>query len=262
MLSNTIIKSLRKLKTKKYRMESGLFCVEGEKIVGEALLSGISIDTLIGEQEWIQSNSRLINNAKVKKVITTNIGGLKSISNLETPNKVIAVCHSIQNKLKVPALKDKLALVLDNIQEPGNLGTIIRLAEWFGVNDIICSHNTVELYNPKVIQSAMGSVFRVKLFYLLLPDFLEEYKICNSNPVFGTFIDGESIYDADLTHHGLIIMGNESKGISKELLPYISKKVSIPSFSANKHYPNSLNVSAAAAVICSEFRRRREYHSK
>jgi TrmH family RNA methyltransferase len=251
-ISKARLKELALLKQKKSRGEQVVFVAEGEKIVGEVLGSDLKVKTILGTKEWLLANKKKLqlSNFEVFEVYDEE---LARVSNLKTPNKVLVVAEIPEQKFNVHELKNKLTLVLDDIQDPGNLGTIIRLADWFGIENIICSENTVDVYNPKVIQSTMGAFLRVKLKYINLNVFFKE--IDNSIPIYGAFLEGKDIYKEQLTSSGIIVMGNESKGISTEIGQFISNKITIPSFSKNDAKTESLNVSVATAIICSEFRR-------
>ena len=251
MISKRRHKDLSALQVKKNRAENKLFLVEGEKMVDELLLSGWSIRTLVATIDWIESHSKAAQ--KCDELIEATADELKKISSLKTPNKVVAVVRENEKKIQIKDLQEQLVLVLDEIQDPGNLGTIIRLSDWFGIKNIICSNSTVEVYNPKVVQSSMGSIFRVVVEYKELSVWLPEYVKAFKLPVYGAFLEGENIYEQKLTSNGLILLGNESKGISAEAGKFVTKKLFIPRNSASG--AESLNVSVAAAIICSEFRR-------
>lgn len=254
-LNKSIIKQIKALQKKKTRNEKRLFIVEGEKIVNELIHSSFKIETVVGVKEWIDSNVNILNNKQIKFFYAKE-EELSSISLLKTPNQVVAVAHIPESTLQIQYLSDKLTLVLDDIQDPGNLGTIIRLADWFGIQNIICSENSVEVYNPKVIQSTMGAFMRLNIFYVDLQDFIKEYKNRTKLKVYGASLAGSNIYSSELTQNGLIVMGNESHGISAELEPYIDQWITIPTFNNSCFRTESLNVSVATAIICSEFRRR------
>ncbi len=155
---------------------------------------------------------------------------------------------------ELPSLADKLTLVLDGVQDPGNLGTIIRIADWFGIEDIICSKDTVDVYNPKVVQATMGSIARVRVSYMDLKQLFEV--LPPTLPVYGTLLEGNNMYSEQLSHNGIIIMGNEGKGISPQIRQFISKGLRIPNYPEGRDTADSLNVAVATAIICAEFRRR------
>ena len=252
MLSKNQIKFINSLKQKKFRQENRLFISEGNKIVSELLESEIKIKQVVATTDFF--NKTKINNGI--ECIEINSREMERVSALTTPTEVLAVCEIPDYKLNTDELKDKLTLVLDDIKDPGNLGTIIRIADWFGISNIICSNNTADVFNPKVVQATMGSISRVKVHYKELPELFQisDFKF----QIYGALLEGENIYSHKLSSQGLIIIGNESKGISENLLPYITNKVSIPSFSHLKQggETESLNAAIATAIICSEFRRR------
>lgn len=246
MLSKNRAKLITSLHDKKGRREHQLFIAEGEKIVAELLRSDIVV------QEVYNTEARIENQEPRKQVINITEKELKKISALSTPPQILAVCEIPKYELKIEELKDRLTLVLDDIRDPGNLGTIIRIADWFGIKNIICSEDCVDAYNPKTVQATMGSIARVKIHYAGLEDVLKEMK---DIPVYGALLEGENIYKKKLSDKGIIIIGNESKGISEKLLPYITDKISIPSFNEKDAGAESLNAAIATALICSEFRR-------
>lgn len=247
MLSKNRAKLITSLHDKKGRREHQLFIAEGEKIVAELLQSEIVV------QEVYSTDARIENQeSKIKQGINITETELKKISTLSTPPQILAVCEIPKHELKIEDLRDKLTLVLDDIRDPGNLGTIVRIADWFGIKDIICSEDCVDAYNPKTVQATMGSIARVKIHYAILEDVLKGMK---DIPVYGALLEGENIYRKKLNDKGFIIIGNESKGISEKLLPFITDKISIPSFNKKDAGAESLNAAIATALICSEFRR-------
>ncbi len=255
MLSKNQIKFVNSLKQKKYREEHNLFIAEGNKIVSELLNSSIVVKQVYATSEFLRKTN--IDAAIERFEITEN--ELERISSLITANEVLAVCQMPTCILNIEAFKDKLTLVLDDIKDPGNLGTIIRIADWFGIDSIICSSNTADVYNPKVVQATMGSIARIKTHYLDLAVFFNSSKSLIQNPIYGALLEGENIYTSKLTSIGFIIIGNESKGISENIVPFITDKLYIPSFSNNKSGKSeveSLNAAIATSIICSEFRRR------
>ncbi len=255
MLSKNQIKFVNSLKQKKYREEHNLFIAEGTKIVPELFVSDIIVKQVYATSEFFRNNkiASTIERFEIKE------NELERISALMTANEVLAVCETPQHQLKMDSLKDKLTLVLDDIKDPGNLGTIIRIADWFGIENIVCNNDTVNAFNPKVVQATMGSISRIKIYYTDLIDFLKNQESSIKNQVFGALLGGESIYEKTLPLNSFIIIGNESKGISEKLLPFITDKISIPSFSHYKTVSGeaeSLNAAVATSIICSEFRRR------
>lgn len=255
MLSKSQISFINSLKQKKYREEHQLFIAEGAKIVPELLNSSIAVKQIYATSEFLRNNK--IPNAVERFEIKEN--ELERISALTKANEVLAVCETPQYILDNDSLKGKLTLVLDDIKDPGNLGTIIRIADWFGIENIVCSSETADAFNPKVVQATMGSIARIKLHYVSLTEFIK-YQVSSSKyQVFGALLEGENIYTEKLSSEGLIVIGNESRGISEEVQALITDKISIPSFS---HYKSgsgeaeSLNAAIATSIICSEFRRR------
>jgi TrmH family RNA methyltransferase len=249
MLSKNKIKYLQSLKNQKFREKYGKFIAEGDKLVRELINSDLIIEEIYSLKDWIDQTD-IPSNINVTEIKPEE---LEKISNLKTPNKVVAVINIPSGENININFETDLILVLDQIKDPGNLGTIIRIADWFGIKNIVCSENTVEVYNPKVIQATMGSISRVKLIYKNLQEFFGTIPL--NIPVYGSFLNGDNIYSSELTPNGLIIIGNESKGISDELNCFINKKITIPSFSVNKS-AESLNASIATAIIISEFRRK------
>ena len=263
MISKSLIKLIKSLKYKKFRELNGLFVAEGEKIINDLMAASADasslfiIHSILGTSGWMVNHK--IPPGKDFAFIEINEEDLKRISLLTTPNKVLALVKIPDYSLEENFAKDNLSLVLDDIQDPGNLGTIIRIAHWFGINNIICSENSADLYNPKTVQSTMGSLWSVKVFYRELKQFLRHYFENTDVPVIGTFLSGSNIYTMPAVRSGLIVLGNEAHGISEELEPYIRSRICIPPFS-EKHKPDSINVAQAAAIICSEFRRNQLLH--
>jgi RNA methyltransferase, TrmH family len=254
MLSKNKIKWIHSLEEKKHRDTEKLFVVEGLKMVDELLNSPFKIHSLYATQAWFDKNY----DSKTKFPLdseTVTETELSKISFLKTPQDALAIVRMPQIVMDLNILKNKLILALDKIQDPGNLGTIIRLADWFGIDTILCSPDTADLYNPKVVQSTMGSIFRVNVFYTMLDTTLMKFKN-DKMPLYGTTLDGENIYNMKLSDSGIIILGNESKGIQTNILQLLDKKLFIPNFQKGEHKAESLNVGIAAAIVCSEFRKR------
>ena len=252
MLSKNQLKFVNSLKQKKVRDEHSLFIAEGTKIVKELLKSIIKVKQVFATSDFF----REIKVYKTIERIEIKANELERLSALTNPNEVLAVCEIPYYELNENELKDKLTLVLDEIKDPGNLGTIIRIADWFGIETIICSNQTADAFNPKVVQATMGSISRIKLHYFDLVEFFQKHK---ELPVYGALLEGENIFNKQLSPTGLIVIGNESKGISPDLIPFITHKINIPSFSHFKSgggEVESLNAAVATAIICSEFRRR------
>ena len=253
MLSKNEIKFLNALKQKKFRNEHGLFIAEGEKIINDLLKSTINIRQVYATSEFIQTlpPSNTIEYIEIKS------NELERISSLTTANSALAVCEIPNHQLNIDSLKEQLTLVLDDIKDPGNLGTIIRIADWFGISTIICSEETADAFNPKVVQATMGSIARIKIHYVQLTDFFQKQKESINLPVYGALLEGENVFSKKLSTNGFVVIGNESRGISIEIQQQLTDKITIPSFSnAQKHgEAESLNAAIATAVICSEFRR-------
>lgn len=246
-LSKNKIKYIRSLEQKKSRKEEGVFLAEGPKLIGD-LLPYFHCRLIAATPQWIKDNPNL----RADEIIEATPEELSRASLLKTPQHVLALFKQPQHTLNAEAISQKLTIALDDIQDPGNLGTIIRLADWFGIENIICSSNTVDVYNPKAIQATMGAIARVKVHYTHLTDFI---KTLGETPIFGTFLEGENIYNQPLPNHGIIIMGNEGNGISKEIEEWVNHKLYIPNYPQERATSESLNVAIATAVVCAEFRR-------
>lgn len=240
MLSIRQKKELVALQQKKVRTSTNSFVVEGVKMVEELLQSDYKIKDLYATASWISEN-------KVVDCVGVSEKELAQISSLKSPNKVLAVVE--QKTPKEVQLSQKLTLALDKLQDPGNLGTIIRTADWFGIETIVCSTDAVDVYNPKVLQATMGSFFRVNIIYTDLPTFFRSNKDLT---VYGALLNGENVYQKTVVPKAaILLMGNESQGISEELLPFVTEKIKIPNFGKAE----SLNVATATAILCSEFSR-------
>lgn len=243
MFSKSQFKIITSLTQKKYRVKHQLFFVEGKKAILELLDSHFKLHSLFTTEDIFM--------AEKEKTFFLNEAGLRKISALSTPQTALAVFS--MPSLKEPE-KEGLIVALDGVRDPGNLGAIIRLCDWFGVKSLICSNDTVDCYNPKVVQATMGSIARVNIHYTELTDFIK--KSGQETAVFGAFMEGENVYQEKLKEEGILIMGNEANGISPETASMVNRKISIPKFGdANK--TESLNVATATAVLLSEFRRSR-----
>ena len=248
MISKNQIKFVRQLEQKKFRKAENLFIAEGHKVVGDLLAAGFRPTQLFATNEWISCNPTV-------SAIEVTPDELARVSLQQHPQQVLALFPIPNYDPSSPIAQhlSSLSLLLDNIQDPGNLGTIIRIADWFGIDTIYCSTGTVDAWNPKVVQATMGSIARVKIIYIE-PDTLFN-QIPHDYPIYGTFLDGDNIYTQQLTPHGLIVMGNEGNGISDAVRKRVSKKLLIPDFHKGDT-ADSLNVAIATAITCSEFRRR------
>lgn len=254
MLSKNKIKYIRSLAQKKQRTADGVFVAEGRKLVAD-LLPYFTARYIAATEQWFSDNSQLSSFFPSDYDVITN-EELCRISAQETPQSVLAIFEQQQDEtpLSEAALSD-LCLVLDDVQNPGNLGTIIRVADWFGIRHIYCSHNTADVYGPKTVQATMGSLSRVRVHYIDIKESLSAIQNCNI-PVYGTFLSAPSIYDIPLSHKGIIIMGNEGNGISPTVASYVNQRLFIPPFPSDSITADSLNVAIATAIICAEFRRR------
>lgn len=246
-LSKNKLKYIRSLKEKKFRTEHGTFVAEGNKLVSD-LLPYIKCQLLVATPEFLNG----LDTSHIEEVIDVTDSQLAQASFLQNPQQVLAVFYQPYSQ-QLPDIKSQLTLALDGIQDPGNLGTIIRLADWFGIHHIFCSLDTADVYNPKVVQATMGALARVKLHYVDLAEFLRGKK---DIPVYGTLLDGKNIYEQDITSNGIIVMGNEGNGIRHEIERLITKKLYIPNYPLDSLTSESLNVANATAIVCAEFRRR------
>ncbi len=242
MLSKSLSKLIQSLKQKKFRNLHKLFVVEGIKSVKEVLNSDFQVERVF----CLKEHANEFSGDFEKEILSEN--DLKKISNLKTPGGVLALCKIKEGRVKLK--EEGLVLALDGINDPGNLGTIIRLADWFGISTILCSENTVDVYNPKVIQATMGSFTRVEVLYTDLKVALKDY----TNPVIGTFLEGSNLYQEVLPSSGVIVLGNEANGISSEIEEIVTKKITIPQF--GKGTTESLNVAMATSIVLSEFKRK------
>ena len=247
-LSKNKISYIQSLKDKKHRNQHNTFVAEGSKLIFDLMQNTECQLLVISEQLKEQ-----LPDLHGEETIIATQAELKKASHLATPPDAIAVFYQKNQIYKEIDYAQKLNLVLDEIQDPGNLGTIIRVADWFGIENIFCSLDTVDVYNTKTVQATMGALSRVNICYANIVNILNEHI---NSPVYGTFLDGEIIYKESLSKEGFIVMGNEGKGISTEVEKLITQKLYIPNFSKNSTTSESLNVAVATAVVCSEFRRR------
>ena len=253
MLSKNKIKFIQSLSRKKIREQENVFLVEGNKMVIEALQSNFSLKLICGTLGFLKENN--ITPKDAEEVYEALPDEIEKASLLRSPQESLAIVKIPERQFQASLISSEFTLALDFIQDPGNLGTIIRIADWFGIKHILCSENTVDCYNPKVIQASMGAIFRVQLHYLNLTETLTEANKIGI-PIFGTFLEGENIYKHSLNKNGILVMGNEGNGISGKIESLITNKIHIPSFPANEQSSESLNVATATAICCSEFRRR------
>jgi len=248
MLTQNEVKTIRSLQQKKYRNIHKRFVAEGPKLIEE--LIG---EKICAKKEWLAGNSERIQKEEIPFTLVSD-KELIRISGMTTPNDVLAVIRIPEESVPPETFTNELILALDDIKDPGNLGTIVRTADWFGINHIVCSENSVDCYNPKVVQATMGSVARVNIYYANLKNFLE--KNAGKVSIFGAYTDGEDVYTIKPTDCGIIVIGNESGGISGELEPFIQHRISIPSYrTPGEKHSESLNASVAAAILCYAFRK-------
>lgn len=251
MISKNKIKLIKSLDEKKFRKENALFLAEGNKTVEECL-PYFECKLLLATTEWLKRRHAL---PQWADIIEASPEEIKKASLLKSPQEVLALFKQpVYRQPSHEQLRNSLTLALDKVQDPGNLGTIIRIADWFGIENIFCSPDTADLYNPKVVQATMGAIARVKLFYLPLDDFFT--RLPSDIPRFGTFLHGENIYESQFPTSGIIVMGNEGNGISDEVARHISHRLFIPNYPIGRATSESLNVAVATAITCSEFRRR------
>ena len=248
MISKNQIKHIRSLEMRKNRERHGMFVAEGPKVVAD-IMAAYEPVTLIATEEWYQQNHITPRTADA----TVTEDELRKASFLQHPQQVMAVFNIPRRQISPDACSDSLCLALDRIQDPGNLGTIIRIADWFGISTIFCSNDTVDAFSPKVVQATMGSIARVKIIYTDIRELLDSLPA--DVPIYATALGGENIYRQELSTNGLLIMGNEGNGVSPEVMERANKLLLIPSYSTSSGI-DSLNVAIATAVACAEFRRR------
>ncbi|MEM6966319.1 MAG: RNA methyltransferase [Bacteroidota bacterium] len=245
MLSKNKIKYLRALKLKKFRQKYNKFSVEGEKIVAEMVRSqNVEIETIIATKAWHQ---QYFNETLARKINIEVVGldELKKVSSLTTPSSVLAVASPINSSWHNPLIQNSFTLFLDDIQDPGNMGTMLRIADWFGIPYVFCSEGCVDVYNPKTLQSSMGAFLRVKTLTISFDDL---FRRCASLPFYGTVLDGENIFQKREFQKGVIVMGNEGKGIADDILKKLTHQVGIPK--GKQGGAESLNVAVATGIVC------------
>lgn len=258
MISSARSKLLRSLQHKKFRDQHLLFLVEGEKMVRE--LTGNTPDQrfrvreIYATPQWMERNAEQVQLTDIEVVEATE-AEIKKVSSLISPQPVVALVSRPEYKLELEELLPTPVLAFESIRDPGNLGTIIRTADWYGMDHIVCSMDSTDVFNPKVVQSTMGAFARVKVHYLDLSEFLDSPAM-KEKAVYGTYLEGENIYETKLEPAPLILFGNESHGLSDRLDKHIQHRISIPSFSRKGKGSESLNVASSVAVLCSELIRR------
>lgn len=239
------IQLVRALADKRGRTEHGLFVAEGEKLIGEIRSSHLRIRKIFALEGIFEG----------PEVETVAPRDMERLSLLKTAGNSLALVETPRYDLNEVHADEELVLALDEVQNPGNAGTIIRLADWFGISDIVCSEGTADCFNPKVVQATMGAILRVRVHYTDLPHYLET-AAKRGTPVYGTFLEGENLYDAPLTPTGIVVMGNEGRGVREATARTVTRKLLIPPYPADRRGTESLNVAMAAGIVCAEFRRR------
>lgn len=253
MISKNQQKYISSLELKKNRKKDNVFVAEGFKIVEELLHAGYTPKMIVGCEEWMSQHLTSITHPPTLLTVTEE--ELRKTSFLQHPQQVLGVFEIPDNNAIPEAnwFREHLCIALDGVQDPGNLGTIIRIADWFGIETIICSHTTADAYAPKVVQATMGSISRVKVIYTDLEEFLKG--LDRDIPVYGTLLDGEDIYTSQLSSNGIIVMGNEGNGISPAIRELVNHRLLIPSYPPERDTAESLNVAIATAITVAEFRR-------
>ncbi len=254
MLSKNRVKYVRSLEMKKFRKADGVFVAEGHKLVGD-LLDVFSCTYLAATADWLSQHASWVQRQGGVEIDEVTDEELRRLSFQETPQQVLAVFRQPTYAVDINEVaKRELCLVLDDVQNPGNLGTIVRLADWFGIEHIFCSRGCADIYNPKTVQATMGGIARVKTHYVELPEMLS--RLDKDIPIYGTFLDGENMYQKPLDPRGLIVMGNEGKGVSAAVEAFVTERLYIPNYPVGRETSESLNVAIATAIVCAEFRRR------
>ena len=251
MLSKHLTNVIQNLEKKKFREKYNLYKVEGDKLVQELLLSDMKIDTLVASPSWIANNQQHVKSYNVIEVNEIEMG---RVSNFKSLPEVIALSEIPVKGYNPDEIENSLSVILNGIQDPGNIGTILRVCDWFGIRNIFCDHDCANIFNPKSVQASMGAIFRVNVFYLDLVNFIPRF-VGQDFPCYGTFLRGENIYKQQLRTKGFIVMGNEGNGITPEIEQFVSHKITIPSFAHSLHSTESLNVGVATGIILSEFKR-------
>lgn len=249
MISKARIKWIKSLEMRKFRLQHNAFVAEGPKLVGELLPYSTPL-YIAATKEWLDQNRLML--GAVNEVDEVSHEELERASLLRTPQCVLAVMPILEREFDISAISGQLVLALDGVQDPGNLGTILRICDWFGIRQVLCSEGTADVYNPKCVQSCMGALARVEVYYCNLPEVLAMAQM----PVCGTFLDGTDIYTEELPSSGIIVMGNEGNGISKEVAELVSHRLYVPNFPKGSLTTESLNVAVATGIVCAEFRRR------
>jgi TrmH family RNA methyltransferase len=247
MVSKAKIKQVRQLEMKKYRDEYKLFVAEGNKLVRD-MIPAFECEWLIAHPSWMASQGDL----PAKELIVADEHDIRKVSLLKNPQDVLAVFRYPSRSIEAVNPAENLVLALDGIQDPGNLGTMIRLADWFGIEHVVCSLDTADAFGPKAVQASMGALARVNVHYTKLEDFL----INRDVPLYGAFLDGNNLYEESLSSHGILVMGNEGNGIRPSVESLVRRRLLIPGYPPLRQSSESLNVAIATAILCAEFRRR------
>lgn len=250
MVSKNKIKYIRSLELKKNRISERIFVAEGNKLVAD-MLPFYTCKLLLAKPNWMATQGDI----PAEELLVAEEDDIRKASFLKNPQDVLALFHYPEWNLEEADPRKDLVLLLDGIQDPGNLGTIIRLADWFGIEHIVCSTDTADVFNPKTVQATMGALAHVKVHYTELAGYIRHWK-GNSVPVYGTFLDGDNLYGRSLTKNGLLIMGNEGNGVRPEIASLADERLYIPNYPQGRETAESLNVAIATAILCSEFRRR------
>jgi len=248
MLSKAQIKEIRLLGMKKHRDEKQLFIAEGNKLVADMLYT-FECELLLARASWMATQG----NIPARELLLADDAEIRKISLLKTPQDVFAVFRRPTFSIAEASPEEQLILALDGVQDPGNMGTIIRIADWFGIAHLVCSPDCADAFGPKTVQATMGALSRVKVHYADLPTYLSHHR--EDAPVYGAFLEGDNIYEKRLPQNGVIVIGNEGNGIRPATASLVGERLYIPSFPPSLHAAESLNVAAATAIICSEFRR-------
>jgi len=250
MLSKNKVKYIRSLEMKKFRSEYQTFVAEGNKMVND-MLKTFECELLLAKPSWMATQGDI----PAKELLVAGEEDLRKVSFLKTPQDVLAVFKHPTEQIEAADPSGQLIIALDGVQDPGNLGTIIRLADWFGIRHIICSNDTVDAFSPKTVQATMGALSHVHIHYTDLAAWLSA-QTCREIPVYGTFLNGENMYQKELSATGVLVMGNEGNGIRPETAAHINRKLFIPNYPQGEETSESLNVAIATAIVCAEFRRR------
>ncbi|MGB0863728.1 MAG: TrmH family RNA methyltransferase [Saprospiraceae bacterium] len=248
MLSKSNIKYINSLKAKKFRQKYHKFIAEGDKIVKEMLENPqISFEKIFCTEKWAATQADLLR-AHSPKVRFVTDNELNKISSLQTPNQVLVIAEQLNNSVEATKIENGLSLVLETMQDPGNMGTILRIADWFGIEQVFCSKDCVDIYNSKVVQASMGAFLRVNVQYL---DLEELFKRHSTLPVYGAMLGGDNIFEMELAQKGFIVIGNEGRGISDKIANLLTHKIEIPKYGGAE----SLNAAVATGIICSIFKK-------